>query len=98
MRIQFVTPSARTPRLLAEVELHFQKGEPLEGLKLVGAKLFRKPNTRDEVYVTLPARAFGSREEGDRGYFDYLRSAREEYSDTDPLRVEIIDADSLSGG
>jgi hypothetical protein len=90
MQIKFVTPSTRTSRLVADVELHFELELP--GLKLVGFKLWRKPgpSSRDEYYVTLPSRAFNKGHE--RGYFDYLRSAREHYEDTDGIRQEIIDA------
>jgi hypothetical protein len=89
MKIQFVTPSTRTARLVADVEITFETEPGFEGLKLVGFKLFRKPNTETEYYVTLPSRAYDKGK--DRGYFDYLRSAREVYSDTDGIRNAIIE-------
>lgn len=90
MKIQFVTPKKRNPRLLAEVEIVFETELP--GLKLVGFNLWRKPNETDpkEVYVTLPSRAYDMGK--DRRYFDFLRSARERYEDTSDIRKQIIDA------
>jgi hypothetical protein len=99
MKITFSTPTTRrSPGLLAEVEIQFEVEPGFEGLKLVGFALWRKPRSSD-LYVTLPSRAYdtdvrerpGGRSKT-RKYFDYLRSSREVYADTDAIRQRIIDA------
>lgn len=63
-------------RKLAEAELHFgDDAGPLAGLKLVGFTVWKADEGRKgpPMFVTLPARAFGSG--ADRRYFDFLRPA-----------------------
>lgn len=81
MRIQFLNRGGAPEKLLCEGEIVFEEG-PLAGMKLVGFSLWRGGD--DGVYVTFPARAFGP--EGDRKYFDLLRSA--EGNAADPRRVK----------
>ncbi len=87
MRIQFVQRGGAPEKLVCEGEIVFEEG-PLAGMKLVGFSLWR--GAEDEVYVTFPARPFGL--EGERRYFDLLRSA--EGNAADPRRVKewILDA------
>ena len=79
------------PKLLSEAEIHFEKGEPLEGLKLIGFRVWSKDNGRHEdLFVTMPSKAFNV---GDaRQYIDFLRSGREKREDVHPLKNQILDA------
>lgn len=77
-------------RLLAEAAINFEaESGPLDGLKLVGFSVWRSADGED-IYVTLPARAFGSGK--DRRYFDYIRSISGEHKETDRLKSFINDA------
>jgi hypothetical protein len=81
MRIQFVNRAGAPEKLICEAEVVFDDG-PFAGMKLVGFSLWRGGD--DGVFVTFPARAFGP--EGERRYFDLLRSA--EGNPADPRRVK----------
>ena len=70
MRVQFVRRDNGPERLVTEAEMVFDEDGPLAGMKLVGFSIWRSAD--GELYVTFPARAFGST--ADRRYFDYLRS------------------------
>jgi hypothetical protein len=61
MRVQFVQRGGAPEKLICEAEILFDDGV-LGGMKLVGFSLWRGGD--DQVFVTFPARAFGS--EGDR--------------------------------
>ena len=100
MKIEFVEPStfqrkrgeARPSSIrtrLANVEIIFEEGEALAGLKLVGFKLWRNLQAK-QLFVTLPAHAYKN-DAGQTKYSDFLRSVREEYSDTDWLRDQIVE-------
>lgn len=69
MRVQFVERGNAPQKLVCEAEIIFDEG-PLAGMKLVGFSLWR--GQEDSVFVSFPARAFGA--DGDRRYFDLLRS------------------------
>ncbi len=87
MYINFVQPAEdAASNKLADVELIFEKGEPLAGLKLVGFSLWK--NASGVLFVTMPSRAFGVGAK--RTYYDFLRSARERRRDTQDLRDAII--------
>ena len=90
MKIVFVEPVERAgkERLVSEVELHFEKNEPLAGLKLSGFGLWREKGGNG-MYVTLPGRSFYD-ENNTRRYYVYLRSARDWHKDTNVLTDEII--------
>lgn len=71
MKIRFNVPQNGPDRLVSEVELIFDEG-PLEGMKLVGLSVWKGSDDGD-LYVTMPAREFGS---GIcRRYYDFLRTA-----------------------
>ena len=72
--------------VVSEVELHFADGR-LAGLKLVGFAVRRAPD--GDLYVTLPARAFGQRSE--RRYFDFVRSQDGQHAKTGALKRWILD-------
>ena len=89
MHIQFNEPTSGPEHLLSEVELHFtEQGDPLEGLKLCGVRLWCGDDGKP--YVTMPARPRGTGES--RSYFDYLRSIRGVLADVTPLKRRIIQA------
>ena len=89
MHIQFIEPTSGPENLLSEVELHFTDSDhPLEGLKLIGVRLWCGADGKP--YVTMPARARGTGES--RSYFDYLRSIRGVLADMSPLKRRIIKA------
>ena len=71
MHVEFIHHATGPERLVTDAEIVFDEADtPLAGMKLVGFCLWRSPE--DEVYVTLPSRAFGAGNE--RKYFEYLRS------------------------
>jgi hypothetical protein len=69
MHVQFVAKEHGPERLICEAELVFDDVGPLSGMRLVGFSLWR--GVDGEVFVTLPARAFGAG--ADRRFFDLLR-------------------------
>jgi hypothetical protein len=83
--------STKPERMLAEAEMHFAApGSPIHGFKLAGFSIWRAPD--GDLYVTLPARAFGAGT--DRRYFDFLRADAEgaEYgARTRRLKAWILD-------
>jgi hypothetical protein len=70
MRVQFVDKVNGPERLVCDVEVLFDDGTPLAGMKLVGFSIWR--TAEGELSVTFPSRAFGLATE--RRFFDYLRS------------------------
>jgi len=87
MRFNFEAPEDEDTNCLAEVEMVFDDGEPLSGLKLVGFAVRR--DSHGNQFVTMPSRAFGVG--GKRQYFDFLRSARERHSDTTWIKRTIME-------
>lgn len=75
-------------RAVAEAEVVFgDDAGPLSGLKLVGFTIWRSPE--DELYVTLPSRAFGIGSE--RRYFDFLRSTDGNHTKTKTLKAWVLE-------
>lgn len=71
MRI-YITPNAtgNPPGKLADAELHFEEGEPLAGLKLIGFGIWEQ-RTGNKRNVTFPARTYAVN--GERRTFALLR-------------------------
>ena len=86
-RIVFIERTNGPERLVCEAEIHFGAGGMLGGLKLVGFSLWR--SAEGEVFVSLPARAFG--QGGGRRYFDLLRSTNGESAPAKRLKGWILD-------
>lgn len=86
MRIQFVERGGAPEKLIAEAEVLFEDG-PFAGLKLVGFALWR--GNDDQVFVTFPAKPFGA--EGDRRYYDLLRSSEARAGDVRRVKEWIIE-------
>ncbi|MDM7915210.1 MAG: hypothetical protein QUU85_08085 [Candidatus Eisenbacteria bacterium] len=88
MRVVFVERENAPERLVCEAELVFEaESGPLSGMKLVGFSLWRSPE--GEVYVTFPARPFGSG--SDRKFFDFLRSVEGTMADARRVKAWILD-------
>jgi hypothetical protein len=87
MRVQFVNRGGAPEKLVCEAEVVFDEG-PLAGMKLVGFSLWHGGD--DGVYVTFPARAFGS--ETERRYFDLLRSVEGVPADARRVKDWILDS------
>ncbi len=88
MRVVFVERENAPERVVCEAEIVFEEESgPLAGTKLVGFSLWRSPE--GELYVTFPARAFGSGNE--RKYFDYLRSAEGSAADTKRVKAWLLE-------
>jgi len=88
MLINFVKPANDSQSSIAEAELIFESGEPLDGMKLIGFSVRRSHEGR--LFVTLPARAF--RMGTERSYFNFLRSAETRLDATQALRLRILKA------
>jgi hypothetical protein len=71
MRLNFLDRAGGPERLVCDAEVIFDEEGPLCGMKLVGFTLWRGAD--HDVHVTFPSRSFNI--EGERRYFDYLRSA-----------------------
>jgi len=84
----FVSREDGPERLVCEAELVFPSTGILAGLKLVGFSLWGSPE--GEVYVTLPARAFGSGQE--RRFFDCRRPANGGAAAAKALKEAIVAA------
>ena len=94
MRVQFVPRENGPEKLVCEAEVVFgPECGALTGTKLVGFSLWRGPE--GEVYVTFPARAFGLGHE--RKYFDYLRSADPNVSETRKVKEWILEEFRAAG-
>jgi len=85
--VNFIERANGPERLVCDAEVIFDSG-PLEGMKLVGFSLWR--SAEGEVFVSLPARAFGGGSE--RRYFDLLRSVEGSSADAKRVRSWILDA------
>ena len=72
MRVEFIDRDNGPERLLCEAEIVFDEDGPLHGMRLVGFSLWKSAGS--EVFVTFPARAFGTG--GERKYFEFLRAMR----------------------
>ena len=88
MRVVFVEKENAPERLVCEAEVVFEgESGPLAGMKLVGFSLWRSPE--GEVYVTFPARAFGSGSE--RRFFDLLRSVEGVAAEVKRVKAWILE-------
>jgi hypothetical protein len=67
-----ITPNDKgnPPGKLADAEIHFQEGEPLEGLKLIGFSIWER-RAGSGLNVTFPARQYQIN--GERRSFALLR-------------------------
>lgn len=86
MRVEFVSRDNGPERLVCEAEVVFDDPGPFWNTKLVGFALWY--DQMGDLYVTLPARAFGIGPE--RKYFDYLRSVDGEGSNIKNVKSWII--------
>jgi hypothetical protein len=86
-KIEFAFSSGKPENMVCEAEVHLTDG-PLAGLKIVGFSIYR--DVKGELYVTLPARAFGAGM--DRRYFDYIRSSDGDHSKVQKVKELIIKA------
>ena len=87
MRVQFVDKANGPERLVCDVELLFDEGTPLAGMKLVGFSIWR--NAEGELFVTFPSRAFGLATE--RRFFEYLRSIESNAADSRRVKDWLLE-------
>jgi len=85
MTVNFIERPSGPSRLVCDAELHLD-GD-LAGFKLVGFSLWR--SAEGEIFVSLPARAFGSG--GERRYFDLLRSIEGDAARVRDLKAAILE-------
>ena len=85
MRVKFVEKNG-PKRLVCDAEVWFEEeAGPLAGMKLVGFSLWR--SAEGEVFVSLPSRPFEV--EGERRYFELLRSVEGNAADGKRVRAWI---------
>jgi len=88
MRVVFVERTNGPERLVCEAEVVFEaEAGPLAGMKLVGFALWR--SAEGEVFASFPARAFGA--DGERRYFDLLRSVEGQSADGKRVKAWILE-------
>jgi hypothetical protein len=83
-----LNPAGTPVGKVADVELHFEAGEPLEGMKLTGFAVWERRGGSG-LNVTFPARAYTVN--GERRSFALLRPITDSLA-TDRVRDRIIEA------
>ncbi len=84
VNIMFFPPPEASDGILAEAELSFDAVPVLDGLRLVGFHVRKAAS--GELYVTFPARAFGTGRE--RSYYHFLRGGA---TDVDRIKRWILE-------